>query len=120
MFTHIEKLLLTQAGTVLSRERRNEDCIHLYAVGEYWAAFDRSAYLLEDIIFQDRPPMTIYLKDNPFPILMHNISAEEMTSLRKAGEVTMERRGYLSLRLHSINPSDYQKWRTQKTLSVEP
>ena len=117
MFSSLKQLLQSQLGTVLSRERQNEDSIHLYAVGEYWAAFDKSAYLLEGVLLQDRPPMTLCPKDSPFPLLMYHIPAVEMTSLRKAGEVTTERRGYLSLRLHPIIPSDYHKWRKQKTLS---
>ena len=119
MFPHLKHLLQSQLGTVLSRERQNEDSIHLYAVGDYWAAFDKSAYLLEDVILQDRPPMTLCPKDSPFPLLMYHIPAVEMTSLRKAGEVTTERLGYLSLRLHPIIPADYNKWRKQKTLSDE-
>ena len=119
MFPHLKHLLQSQLGTVLSRERQNEDSIHLYAVGDYWAAFDKSAYLLEGIILQDRPPMTLCPKDQPFPLLMYHIPKGEMKSLRSAGEITAERRDYLSLRLHSIIPADYHKWRKQKTLSDE-
>ena len=68
MFTSLKQLLQSQLGTVLSRERRNEDSIHLYAVGEYWAAFDKSAYLLEGVLLQDRPPMTLCPKGSPFPL----------------------------------------------------
>ena len=117
MYIHLKQLLQSQLGTVLSRERRNEDSIHLYAVGEYWAAFDKSAYLLEGVLLQDRPPMTLCPKGQPFPLLMYHIPKGEMISLRSAGEITAERRDYLSLRLHPIIPSDYHKWRKQKTLS---
>ena len=63
--------------------------------------------------------MTLCPKGQPFPLLMYHIPKGEMKSLRSAGEITAERRDYLSLRLHSIIPSDYHKWRKQKTLSDE-
>ena len=67
MFERINTLLETNLKKILNNELHNEDRIHLYDVGEYWVAFEKSAYLLEKINPKDEQPLVLYMKGYPFP-----------------------------------------------------
>ena len=62
MFERINTLLETNLKKILNNELHNEDRIHLYDVGEYWVAFEKSAYLLEKINPKDEQPLVLYMK----------------------------------------------------------
>ena len=54
IFEEIENLFSRELKLVVKREQENENKIHLYKVGQYWAAFDQSAYLLEQLMGRSR------------------------------------------------------------------
>ena len=53
IFEKIENLFSRELKLVVKREQENENKIHLYKVGQYWAAFDQSAYLLEQLMGEE-------------------------------------------------------------------
>ena len=40
------RLMETRLLDIIRQEHSNRNCIHLYGTGEYWTAFEQSAYLL--------------------------------------------------------------------------
>ena len=67
---YVSILLQKSSKTIMKREYDNENRIHLYGVGQYWAAFDKSAYLLEKMTNEESDTTVFHFKDYPFPILM--------------------------------------------------
>lgn len=71
------RLIDTQLVQIIRKERTNETHICLYGTGEYWVAFERSAYLLcqlfpaSDVSIATHP-------ENPFPVVMAGISDAEL------------------------------------------
>lgn len=53
-------------------ELHNENRVNLYDVGECWVTFEKSAYLLEQMIDDDNQSLVLYVKTHPFPLVMRN------------------------------------------------
>ena len=50
---YVQILLAKDSKTIMKRENINGNRVHLYGVGQYWAAFDKSAFLLEKMMNED-------------------------------------------------------------------
>ena len=48
----LQQLIQNQHKEILVREKNNDKFIHLYDIGAYWVAFERSAFRLSDIFRQ--------------------------------------------------------------------
>ena len=48
----LQQLIQNQHKEILAREQNNDKFIHLYDIGAYWVAFERSAFRLSDIFRQ--------------------------------------------------------------------
>lgn len=110
MFERINTLLEINLKKILNNELHNEDRIHLYDVGEYWVAFEKSAYLLEKINPKDEQPLVLYMKGYPFPIVMHSVYYTKVNDMCR--KHPMSRRGleYLQIMTKSIDNKQYTKW----------
>lgn len=68
----LRNLLETQHVEILNREKDNERRAYLYNVGEYWMAFEHSAWQLCQL-FPQSTVAIFYLKTYPFPIVMASV-----------------------------------------------
>ena len=73
MFDKLNTLLTKDLKNILKKELHNENRVNLYGVGEYWVAFEKSAYLLEQMTNGEDEPIVFHIKGYPFPVMMHNI-----------------------------------------------
>ena len=85
------RLMDTQLLHIVKKELRNENRICLYGTGEYWVAFERSAYMLSQL-FASSDISSVIHKEYPFPVVMASISDDE---LRGYGKHHIFHRDYL-------------------------
>ena len=61
MFDRIHTLLTTDLKKILGQELHNENKVNLYDVGECWVAFEKSAYMLEQMVDDDNQSLVLYV-----------------------------------------------------------
>ena len=109
-YERINALLEKEMQNILRQESQNENRIHLYDVGEYWVAFEKSAYLLEQLVPKEEHPIVLYMKNHPFPIVMqssHYLRVKELCRHQVLAKRTPDRLQFLT---QPIEKSSYQKW----------
>ena len=67
------RLLNEHLNDIMSRERANQNLIHLYCTGPYWVAFECSAYQLRHV-FPDSEITPMRLLGYPFPVVMVSVT----------------------------------------------
>jgi hypothetical protein len=107
-FQILNELITNHIMTILNEEMSGWNRIHLYAIGDHWVAFERSAYALSRI-FRDSLPITVLnLKNYPFPVIMCSVHYEEIEFGRHAlsvFEYILIPPNYLTF--NSITPNRY-------------
>ena len=104
----LNRLLTKELDNILKRERHNEDTVHLYSMGEYWTAFERSAYLLDQL--SSAEPLVIYLEEYPFPIVMCAAHDREVSALCRKGKSLTMNMNYRQLLSRPIDSKGYAAW----------
>ena len=96
--------------TILNEEMSGWNRIHLYAIGEHWVAFERSAYALSRI-FKDSLPITVLnLKNYPFPVIMCSVHYEEIEFGRHALSFAKKTLDYRLIKIDTIDRDEYRAW----------
>lgn len=109
-FERINSLITVQRNKILKNEMNNENRINLYDVGDFWVAFEKSAYLLKQMVNDDDEPIILHFRDYPFPIIMHSVHYElvyEMCQKRIMTKRTLE---YLQFMTKPIDEESYKVW----------
>ena len=109
-YERINALLEKEMNHILQQESQNENHINLYDVGEYWVAFEKSAYLLEQLVPGEEHPVVLYMKNHPFPIVMqssHYLRVKELCRHQVLAKHGIDR---LQLLTQPIELRSYQKW----------
>lgn len=109
-FDNLDVLLAREYKTIIERESENQNRIHLYGIGPYWAAFDKSAYLLEEMLGECGDAVVLRLKDYPFPLMMHSVHFQTVKTLCHNVRMAKQKMDYLQLYGGSIEPNSYQAW----------
>lgn len=110
MLCRILTLLESDLHTIMQREMHNDDRVHLYDVGVYWVAFEKSAYFLSRMTCTSDKPLVLYLKSHPFPVVMCTIHYSHLCSVCR-NHVTAQRGfEYLQLLTQPSDVSSYRKW----------
>ncbi len=73
------RLLNEHLNDIMSRERANQNSIHLYCTGPYWVAFECSAYQLRHV-FPDSEITPMRLLGYPFPVVMVSVTDRSLRS----------------------------------------
>lgn len=107
---YVSMLLAKNTKTIMTRENTNENRVHLYGIGQYWAAFDKSAFLLEQMTNRNSDVAILHLKDYPFPILMHCVHYEKVKDLCRKHVMAKQSLEYLQFLTHPIDSKSYNKW----------
>ncbi len=69
LWMRLQNMIETQHVKILNREKDNECHAYLYDVGEYWIAFEQSAWQLRRL-FPRSDVSVLYSKAYPFSIVM--------------------------------------------------
>ena len=105
--------LLRNIKTIYKKELTNESFIYLYEVGEYWIAFEKSAYLLSLQLQEQKSEVSVIKMDIlPFPILFSSINDLTKQKLRsKSLFISQNHYSYIKVTTYSpISIDDYNRW----------
>ena len=106
----VASLLDSDLQKILNKEIHNNDRIHLYDVGEYWVAFEKSAYMLEKMTDAGEKPLVLYLKSYPFPIVMRSIHYLKVNDMCKKHIMAQRQLEYLQFLTKQTDDASYRKW----------
>lgn len=109
-FERLNLLLANNQRNIIQREQDNAGCVHLYSVGAYWVAFDRSAYMLGKLVHGGAEPTVLRLKEYPLPILMCYVPQQQVNDLCSGNTMTQHELDYLQLSTPAIESRSYSKW----------
>lgn len=110
MLNEVKQLIQTKLTTILQQEQHNDNKVNLYSVGEYWAAFEKSAYLLGEMLHDDTPPVVLYLKEYPFPIIMQSLHYRTVNDMCRKHIMSRKTMEYLQFSTHPTDEVAYKAW----------
>lgn len=77
----IENLVAANLSNILKKENENDSHINLYNLGDFWVAFENSAFQLEQLSDNLDGTLVMRLKNRPFPLILNTISDTKVRSL---------------------------------------
>lgn len=110
MFEKLNNLLTRDLKNILKKELRNENRVNLYGVGEYWVAFEKSAYLFKQMTHEKDEPIVLHIKGHPFPVIMHNIHYLQVDDMCRKHIMAKKGLEFLSFVTKPIDDNSYSKW----------
>ncbi|MGN1232884.1 MAG: hypothetical protein ACI4UJ_05490 [Candidatus Cryptobacteroides sp.] len=108
----IDEFVMKRIKPVLIQELHNKDSIHLYSIGEYWRAFDKSAYALS-LILPDSESTLLTVRDYPLPVLMVSAHYEAVNKLLFTKVVAKRNPDYIHFITKPIDRESYRRWRDE-------
>ena len=93
------RLMDARLFDIIRQEHKNRNCIHLYGTGEYWAAFEQSAYLLCRIF-----------PENETAVVMANIPDRTLKVYSRSHIFRCDEADYKEFIAEEITPKQYQIW----------
>lgn len=114
VFQRIGTLLVSHGEEIVSREKDNQDVIHLYNVGGWWVAFECSAYLLSrlhmgcysSVLRMPEPA------ERP-PLIMDGLSEEEVKELCRINGILHDETNYKAFVSGRCNAALYARWKNR-------
>lgn len=79
-WSRLKQFLLASHQDIMTSEQTNETAIHLYSLGDWWLAFDRSAHRL-CTIFPGASVSVFRFPDSDTPMTMAHISSTSFEEL---------------------------------------
>ena len=113
----LKNLIQSQHTEILSREKNNDKFLHLYDIGAYWVAFERSACRLSGLFSESE--LTLFrVPDCVEYVVMASVPADEAEVC--LGEYILLHDGiYRKVRSeHSLPTGDYRHWHEMAVRSV--
>ena len=103
------RLLNEHLNDFMSRERANQNSIHLYCTGPYWVAFACSAYQLRHL-FPASEITPKRLLGYPFTEEMETVTDRSLRSYARKHILRRDDKDYKQLTVPGFSLSDYQGW----------
>lgn len=110
MFEKLNALLTRDLKNILKKELHNENRVNLYGVGEYWVAFEKSAYLFKQMTHEKDESIVLHIKGHPFPVIMHNIHYLQVDDMCRKHIMAKKGLEFLSFVTKPIDDNSYSKW----------
>ena len=113
----LQQLIQNQHKEILAREKNNDKFIHLYDIGAYWAAFERSACRLSGLFSENE--LTLFcVPDCVEYVVMASVPADEAESYFRE-YIILHDGIYRKVRSeHSLLMGDYRHWHETAVRSV--
>ena len=105
----LQQLIQNRYKEILAREKNNDKFIHLYDIGAYWVAFERSAYQL-CLTFPDSEITPLRLFAYPFPIVMVSVTDRSLRSYARKHILRRDETDYVVLTVPESSLTDYRRW----------
>ena len=103
------RLLNEHLNDIMSRERANQNSIHLYCTGPYWVAFECSAYQLRHV-FPDSEITPMRLLGYPFPVVMVSVTDRSLRLYARKHILRWDETDYVVLTAPESSSTDYRRW----------
>lgn len=113
----LQQLIQNQHIEILNREKNNDRFIHLYNIGAYWVAFERSACRLNDI-FQQCEITLFHVPACPEYVVMASIPVDKAEAYFYKHIISHDGVHYKVLPITPLEGVDYHKWHEVAVRSV--
>ena len=111
VFRSLDSLLVLGGTEIVRRERTNKSSVHLYNVGNWWVAFERSAYLLSRLYPDGYVSVLRMKKNGEKPLIMEGISKPELSALCQSHTVLHSDDDYMVVSAETCDSLLYAEWR---------
>lgn len=114
----LKELIERKIREILRKEYLNRCHIHLYRTGNYWATFEKSAYLLHRYC-RNVWIFPIKVANVPSPIVMASIGSEQLETAAKVWDCLLDRdskRVYKSRMV--VDNQTYQVWHEKEVAEI--
>ena len=113
----LQQLIQNQHKEILAREKNNDKFIHLYDIGAYWAAFERSACRLSGLFSENE--LTLFcVPDCVEYVVMASVPADEAESFFREYIILHDGIYRKVWSEHSLLMGDYRHWHETAVRSV--
>ena len=113
----LQQLIQNQHKEILAREKNNDKFIHLYDIGAYWAAFERSACRLSGLFSENE--LTLFcVPDCVEYVVMSSVPADEAESYFREYIILHDGIYRKVWSEHSLLMGDYRHWHETAVRSV--
>lgn len=115
-FEQFNQFLLASWEEVVQREKDNRHRLYLYRVGEFWVAFEKSAYRASEC-FPSLDISSISLADYPYPVLFVCLPQSRLAQL----PYSCSAEGRTNRILFSEQPLSvlrYRQWRSRELFEL--
>ena len=113
----LQQLIQNQYKEILAREKNNDKFIHLYDIGAYWAAFERSACRLSGLFSENE--LTLFcVPDCVEYVVMASVPADEAESYFREYIILHDGIYRKVWSEHSMLMEDYRPWHETAVRSV--
>lgn len=113
----LQQLIQNQHKEILAREKNNDKFIHLYDIGAYWAAFERSACRLSGLFSENE--LTLFcVPDCVEYVVMASVPADEAESYFREYIILHDGIYRKVWSEHSLLMGDYRHWHETVVRSV--
>ena len=113
----LQQLIQNQHKEILAREKNNDKFIHLYDIGAYWAAFERSACRLSGLFSENE--LTLFcVPDCVEYVVMASVPADEAESYFREYIILHDGIYRIVWSEHSLLMEDYRHWHETAVRSV--
>ena len=113
----LQQLIQNQHKEILAREKNNDKFIHLYDIGAYWAAFERSACRLSGLFSENE--LTLFCVPECVEyVVMASVPADEAESYFREYIILHDGIYRKVWSEHSLLMGDYRHWHETAVRSV--
>ena len=105
----LKRLIETRMVEILRKEQGNGKYIRLYGAGEYWHAFEESAFQLERLLRKGETTLLSH-KNYPFPVVMVSILDSELRTYIRQHIPVCDKPDYKKLLVVELSVSEYRAW----------
>lgn len=105
----LKRLIETRMVEILCKEQGNRKYIRLYGAGEYWHAFEESAFQLERLLRKGETTLLSH-KNYPFPVVMVSILDSELRTYIRQHIPVCDKPDYKKLLVAELSVSEYRAW----------
>ena len=113
----LQQLIQNQHKEILAREKNNDKFIHLYDIGAYWAAFERSACRLSGLFSENE--LTLFCVPDCVEYgVMASVPADEAESYFREYIILHDGIYRKVWSEHSLLMGDYRHWHETAVRSV--
>ena len=113
----LKNLIQNHHAEILGREKNNDKFVHLYSIGTYWVAFERSACLLGSIF--SRCEISLFrVANRPDYVVMASVSSDEAAAYFRKHIASRNEPNYKIFTVLSLSAEYYYRWHVDAVRSV--